>query len=75
MITFFKTTFNTPILNKKKERKKKVSMYQPLTLLSSIMQPSFPKVTVTNLTLGNLKSIETSALGTVGASVHTCQQK
>jgi len=39
------------------------------------MHPSFPKVTITNFMLGNFKSIETSACGTVDASVHACQQK
>ena len=33
------------------------------------------KVTITNLILGNLKSIETSACGTVDASVHAYQQR
>lgn len=47
-------------------------LYVPLALLSSIIQPSFPKVTITNLTLGNLKSIEMSACGTVDAPVHAC---
>lgn len=41
-------------------------------LLSSIMQPSAPKVTITNLSLGNLNSIETSAVATDGAPVHVC---
>lgn len=47
----------------------------PLTLLSSIIQPSFPKVTATNFTLGSLKRIETSACGIVDASVHACKQR
>lgn len=43
------------------------------THFSSIMQPSFPKVTIANLSLGNLKIIETSALGIDDASVQACQ--
>lgn len=37
------------------------------------MHPFSPKVTVTNLSFGNLKSIETRDVGTDGASVHACQ--
>jgi len=37
------------------------------------MQPSFPKVAITNLSLGSLKRIETSALGIDDASVHVCE--
>lgn len=43
------------------------------THFSSIMQPSFPKVTITNLSLGNLKIIETSDLEIDDASVQACQ--
>lgn len=39
------------------------------------MHPSFPKVTITNLMLDNLKSIQTNALGTVDASVHACHKR
>jgi len=39
------------------------------------MQPFFPKVTITNLILGKLRSIETSAFGIVAASVHAYHQK
>jgi hypothetical protein len=34
------------------------------------MQPSFPKVAITNLSLGSLKIIETNALGIDDVSVH-----
>lgn len=47
--------------------------YLPSTLLSSIMHPSSPNVTITNLIFGNLTRIETRALGTDAASVHACK--
>lgn len=34
------------------------------------MQPSSPKVTITNLIFGNLKKMETRAFGIDGAPVH-----
>lgn len=37
------------------------------------MHPSFPKVAITNLSLGSLNIIETSALGIVDVSVQACQ--
>lgn len=55
------------------EYKELVILYAPVTLLSSIMHPPSPNVTMTNLIFGNLNSIETSALETDGASVHAYQ--
>lgn len=43
----------------------------PSVALSSMMQPLSPKVTITNCTLGNLRSIDRSALGIDGAPVHS----
>lgn len=57
------------------EYKELVILYAPVTLLSSIMHPPSPNVTITNLIFGNLKSIETSALETDGASVHAYQMR
>lgn len=47
----------------------------PFTLLSSIIHPSSPKVTITNFNFGNLKRMETSALGMDGAPVHACETR
>jgi hypothetical protein len=41
----------------------------PIVLLSSIKQPFSPRVTITNLILGNLKSMETKATGVDEAPV------
>lgn len=59
-------------LDKAQTRRKQVFLPSS-THFSSIMQPSFPKVTIANLSLGNLKIIETSALGIDDASVQACQ--
>jgi hypothetical protein len=45
-------------------------LHLPSAHFSSIMQPSFPKVAITNLSLGSLKIIETNALGIDDVSVH-----
>uniref|UniRef100_A0A0A9CRH6 Uncharacterized protein n=1 Tax=Arundo donax TaxID=35708 RepID=A0A0A9CRH6_ARUDO len=42
-----------------------------VNLLSSIMQPFSPRVTIMNLMLGNLESIDTNATGTDEAPVQT----
>lgn len=52
----------------------KLSVHSPSVLLSSITHPSSPKVTITNLIFGNLRSMETSALEIDGASVHACHK-
>jgi len=41
----------------------------PIVLLSSIKQPFSPRVTITNLIFGNLKSMETKATGVDEAPV------
>ena len=41
----------------------------PIVLLSSIKQPFSPRVTITNLIFGNLKSMETRATGVDEAPV------
>lgn len=48
-------------------------MQIPISVLCSIKQPSSPSVTITNLTFGNLKSMERRALGIEEASVHSCK--
>jgi hypothetical protein len=42
-------------------------------LLSSIKQPLSPRVTITNLMLGNLESMETKAIGIDEAPVQACK--
>lgn len=46
----------------------------PVSLLSSIIQPSAPKVRITNFNFGNFKSIKTRALPIDGASVQACHK-
>ena len=57
----------------KHAKKQRSPRHAPASLLSSIIQPSAPKVTITNFSLGNFNNMETSALGTDGAPVHVCQ--
>lgn len=49
-------------------------MYLPSVLLSNIIQPFSPRVTITNFRLGNLRSMDIKALGVDGAFVHVCNR-